>query len=200
MAPPAHAQGAAVAVGTVYAERQAIAKTAEFVGRIEAINRVEVRARVKGYLEAVLFKEGDLVKEGQPLYRIEKGLFEAAVEQAAGALERAKVALTLAGLQRKRAEELFAKAAGTAVARDQAVAEENQAKGAVMAAEADLRTAKINLGYTRFPDRRQDRPHQSHQRQRGRSGERAVDHNRQPGPDVCDVPSEPTRVPEGSGR
>ena len=151
MAPPAHAQGAetaAVAVGTVYAERQAIAKTAEFVGRIEAINRVEVRARVKGYLEAVLFKEGDLVKEGQPLYRIEKGLFEAAVEQAAGALERAKAALTLAGLQRKRAEELFAKAAGTAVARDQAVAEENQAKGAVMAAEADLRTAKINLGYT----------------------------------------------------
>jgi membrane fusion protein (multidrug efflux system) len=47
-----------------------------------------------------------------------------------------------------RAEELLAKAAGTAVARDQAVAEENQAKGAVMAAEADLRTAKINLGYT----------------------------------------------------
>ena len=81
--PLAYAQGgepAAVAVGTVYAERKPIAKTADFVGRIEAINRVEIRARVKGYLEAVLFKEGDLVKEGQPLYRIEKGLFEAAVE------------------------------------------------------------------------------------------------------------------------
>lgn len=151
LAGPAYAQGgepAAVAVGTVYAERKPIAKTADFVGRIEAINRVEIRARVKGYLEAVLFKEGDLVKEGQPLYRIEKGLFEAAVEQAAGALERAKAALTLAELQRRRAEELLAKAAGTAVARDQAVAEENQAKGAVMAAEADLRTAKINLSYT----------------------------------------------------
>lgn len=148
---PARAQSgepAAVAVGTVNAERQPIAKTADFVGRIEAINRVEIRARVKGYLEAVLFKEGDLVKEGQPLYRIEKGLFEAAVEQAAGALERAKAALTLAGLQRKRAEELLAKASGTVVARDQAVAEEEQAKGAVMAAEADLRTAQINLGYT----------------------------------------------------
>jgi len=96
----------------------------------------------------LLFKEGDLVKEGQPLYRIEKGLFEAAVDQAAGALERAKAALTLAELQRKRAEELLAKASGTVVARDQAVAEENQAKGAVMAAEADLRTAKINLSYT----------------------------------------------------
>jgi membrane fusion protein, multidrug efflux system len=148
---PARAQSGepgAVAVGTVYAERQPIAKTADFVGRIEAINRVEIRARVKGYLEAVLFKEGDLVKEGQPLYRIEKGLFEAAVEQAAGALERAKAALTLAGLQRKRAEELLAKASGTVVARDQAVAEVDQAKGAVMTAEATLRTEQINLGYT----------------------------------------------------
>jgi membrane fusion protein (multidrug efflux system) len=148
---PARAQGdqpSAVAVGTVYAERQPIAKTADFVGRIEAINRVEIRARVKGYLEAVLFKEGELVEEGQPLYRIEKGLFEAAVEQAAGALERAKAALTLAGLQRKRAEELLAKASGTVVARDQAVAEEEQAKGTIMIDEANLRTAQINLGYT----------------------------------------------------
>ena len=151
MAPLAHAQGAettVVAVGTVYAERQPIAKTADFVGRIEAINRVEIRARVKGYLEAVLFKEGDLVKEGQPLYRIEKGLFEAALEQAAGAVERAKASLTLAGLQRKRAEELLAKASGTVVARDQAVAEEGQARGTVMAEEANLRSAQINLGYT----------------------------------------------------
>ena len=116
LAAPAYGQAAepaAVAVGTVYAERKPIAKTSDFVGRIEAINRVEVRARVKGYLEAVLFKEGDRVKEGQPLYQIEKGLFEAAVEQAAGALERAKAALTLAELQRKRAEDLLAKASGT---------------------------------------------------------------------------------------
>lgn len=151
LAGPAYAQGGepgAVAVGTVYAERKPIAKTADFVGRIEAIDRVEIRARVKGYLEAVLFKEGDLVKEGQPLYRIEKGLFEASVEEAAGALERAKAALTLAELQRKRAEELLAKAAGTAVARDQAVAEEEKAKGTIMIDEANLRTAKINLGYT----------------------------------------------------
>jgi membrane fusion protein (multidrug efflux system) len=148
---PARAQGdqpSAVAVGTVYAERKPIAKTADFVGRIEAIIRVEIRARVKGYLEAVLFKEGELVQDGQPLYRIEKGLFEAEVEQAAGALERAKAAFTLAELQRKRAEELLAKAAGTAVARDQAVAEEEKAKGTIMIDEANLRTAKINLGYT----------------------------------------------------
>src|ERR1700737_3716520 len=49
-------------VGTVYAERKPIAKTLDFVGRIEARERVIVQARVKGYLEAVLFKEGDFVK------------------------------------------------------------------------------------------------------------------------------------------
>src|SRR3974377_1970864 len=89
----AYAEGSApapVPVGTVKAERKAISKGWEFVGRVEAINHVDIRARVKGYLEAVLFKEGDLVKEGDPLYRIEKGLFEAAVAQAQGQLETGK--------------------------------------------------------------------------------------------------------------
>lgn len=149
---PARAQEgqppAAIAVGTVFAELKPIAKTADFVGRIEAIERVEIRARVKGFLEAVLFKEGDLVKEGQPLYRIEKGQFEAAVQQAKGALARSKASLTLAELQRKRAEELLARNAGTVVARDQAIAEEASAKGAITTDEANLRNAEINLGYT----------------------------------------------------
>ena len=60
------------------------------LAEIEAIDRVEVRARVTGYLEAVLFKEGEFVKEGQPLYRIEPNTFKAAVEQAEGAPEGAK--------------------------------------------------------------------------------------------------------------
>ena len=77
---------AAVPVGTVQAEHKPIAKTKNFVGRVEAINKVEVHARVTGYLEDVQFKEGELVKEGQHLYHIEKDLFQAAVDQAAGAL------------------------------------------------------------------------------------------------------------------
>jgi len=60
---PANAQQQAVPVGTVYAERKPIAQTRDFVGRIEAIDRVSIQARVKGYLEAVLFKEGDVVKK-----------------------------------------------------------------------------------------------------------------------------------------
>ncbi len=89
---PAHAQQTpptAIAVGTVVAERKAIARSGILVGRVEAIQRVEIRARVTGYLEEVLFKEGDMIKEGSSLYRIEKGLFEAAVK-VAEARRRAK--------------------------------------------------------------------------------------------------------------
>jgi membrane fusion protein, multidrug efflux system len=137
-----------IPVGVVKAERKAVDKTLEIVGRVEAINSVDVRARVTGYLEDVQFQEGAIVKEGAPLYQIEKGLFEAAVEQAQGSLERSKGALTLAIIQRQRAEELLVKQAGTAVARDQAVAQEQQARGAVLSDEANLKTAQINLGYT----------------------------------------------------
>jgi membrane fusion protein (multidrug efflux system) len=138
----------AVPVGVVTAEKKPVTKALDFVGRVEAINRVEIRARVTGYLENVLFKEGDLVKEGAPLYTIEKGLFEAAVGQAEGGLERSKAAKVLTEVQLQRAEDLLAKNAGTAVARDQALAADESAKGDIMVAEANLRTAKINLGYT----------------------------------------------------
>jgi membrane fusion protein (multidrug efflux system) len=139
---------AATPVGVVKAEKKAIAKLFDFVGRVEAINRVEVRARVTGYLEEVQFKEGDQVKEGAPLYRIEHGLFQAAVEQAQGSLERSNASRALTQIQLSRAQDLLDKAAGTVVARDQAKAADDQAKGAIMQDEAALQTAKINLGYT----------------------------------------------------
>jgi membrane fusion protein, multidrug efflux system len=138
----------AVPVGVVKAERRPIAQSGEYVGRVEAISRVEIRARITGFLEEVLFKEGDLIKEGAPLYRIENGLFEAQVLQAEGALERSKAAKALSALQLSRAEDLLQKEAGTVVARDQARAQDQQAEGAVMADEANLATARINLGYT----------------------------------------------------
>ena len=148
-APPAHSQASApVPVSTVSAEKRPISKALDFVGRVEAINRVEIRARVKGYLEAVLFKEGDLIKEGAPLYRIEKGLFEAAVGQAQGALDTSKAQYELAIKTRKRQEELFAKNVAAEKALDEAVALEGSGKGAIETDEANLQTAQINFGYT----------------------------------------------------
>lgn len=146
---PARAQGdAVIPVGVVKADLRPVSQGLEFVGRVEAPERVEIRARVKGMLEAVLFKEGDVVKEGTPLFRIEKPLFQADVESAQGDVERAKAAVALAKIQRERAEELLARNAGTAVARDQAVANEDSSQGALLSSEAALKTAQINLGYT----------------------------------------------------
>src|ERR1700761_413132 len=141
-------QQEAVPVGTVYAERTSIADTLSFVGRVDAIDRVEIKARVKGYLEAVLFKEGDDVTQGTPLYQIEKEPFEAAVEQAQAALVRSKGAKLLTEVQLARAETLLSREAGSAVTRDQARAADEQARGTILADEASLKSANINLGYT----------------------------------------------------
>ena len=139
---------AAVPVGTVTAERKPIARTADFVGRIQAIERVDIQARITGFLEQVLFKEGDLVKEGQPLYRIEKDLFKAAVEQAKGAVEASKAKKLLTAIQYERAEQLMKTSSGTVVARDQALTADRSAAAQVLIDQANLDTAETNLGYT----------------------------------------------------
>lgn len=144
------AQPAAIPVGTIAAEKRAIGRTADFVGRIEAVNRVEVRARITGFLEEVLFRDGETVKQGTPLFRIEKEPFEAAVQQARGALERAEGSLQNAIGQRQRAEDLLRSSAGSVAVRDQRVAEEKAAQGDATTAAANLKTAEINLGYTQI--------------------------------------------------
>ena len=135
-------------VGTVNAERKPNEKTRDFVGRVEAIDRVEVRARVTGYLDAVLFKEGDLVHEGAVLYQIEKGPFEAAVQQAEGALARHQAAAVLTGAQLGRAQELAKKGDISQAEFDQRRAEDGKVRGDIKTAQGELKTAKINLGYT----------------------------------------------------
>ena len=148
-APPAQAQApAATRVGTVLAEKQPVNPAKEFVGRIEAVERVSVRARITGYLQEVLFKEGDAIKEGAVLYRIEPEPFQAAVQQARGALVKAKGQVVNAAGQLERAETLLAKASGSVADRDKRLAEEQTAKGDALVAEANLQTANINLGYT----------------------------------------------------
>ena len=138
----------AVPVGTIAAVRKPIARTADFVGRVQAIDRVEIQARITGYLEEVLFKEGDLVKAGAALYRIEKGLFQAAVDQAEGALAASKAKKLLTAIQYERAEQLMKTNAGTVVARDQALTADRAADAQILIDQANLDTAKINLGYT----------------------------------------------------
>ncbi|MBS0642338.1 MAG: efflux RND transporter periplasmic adaptor subunit, partial [Proteobacteria bacterium] len=137
-----------IPVGVVTASMQPVTRATEYAGRIEATEHVDVRARVTGFLDEVLFKEGDTVKAGAPLYRIEKGPFEAAVLQARGALLQGQATFANASLQRQRADELVKTSAMSIANRDERVATEQNAQGAVIRAEADLRTATINLSYT----------------------------------------------------
>jgi membrane fusion protein, multidrug efflux system len=141
---------AAVPVGTVVAARKPIAKVVDFVGRIQAIERVEVQARITGYLENVQFKEGDTVKDGQPLYQIEKDLFQAAVDQAQGALAASQSKKLLTAIQYERAEQLMKTSAGTVTARDQALTADRAADAQILIDQANLDTAKTNLSYTQI--------------------------------------------------
>lgn len=140
--------GQATPVGTVLAEKRNVTQATTFVGRVQAKDRVEVRARVTGYLDEVQFKEGDMIAVGAPLYRIEPGPFEAAVQQAQGEVLRAQGQLTNATLQRQRSDELVKTGAQSVAIRDERVAGEQTAQGNLASAQAALQNAKINLGYT----------------------------------------------------
>ncbi len=141
-------QPAAIPVGTVAAALRPITQATEFVGRVEAINRVEIRARVTGYLEDVLFKDGAYVKEGDVLYRIEPDTFQAAVQQAQGDLLKAQGTLANATAQLARTQELVKTDAASRALLDVRTAEQKSAQGAVIIADANLKTANVNLGYT----------------------------------------------------
>jgi membrane fusion protein (multidrug efflux system) len=146
---PARAQQpTAVPVEIIVAERQPVTQAAEFVGRIEAVERVEIRARVIGFLQKIDFKEGELVKQGDVLYQIEPDSFQAAVLQARGALFQAQARYTNASVQRARAEELVKTSATSQAELDRQVAAEKSSQGDVITADANLKTASINLDYT----------------------------------------------------
>lgn len=144
---PAYSQ-TPIAVGVAPAELKPITKASDFVGRVEAIERVDVRARVTGFLQKIEFTEGDTVKEGAVLYRIEPESFQADVQQARGALLQAQGNFTNASAQRARTEELVKTAAAARATLDERIAAEKSAQGDVLTADAALKTATINLSYT----------------------------------------------------
>jgi membrane fusion protein (multidrug efflux system) len=109
---------------------------------------VDIRARITGFLQEILFKDGDLVKEGDVLYRIERETFDAAVQQARGALIEAQGKYANATAQRARTEELTKTSAASLALLDERQAAEKAAQGQVVIADADLKTATVNLGYT----------------------------------------------------
>jgi membrane fusion protein, multidrug efflux system len=147
---PAYAQpaGPPPAVLVQPAELRSMTKQFEFVGRAEALEKVDLRARVQGFLGPRLFKDGDEVKKDQVVFTIEKEPFEAAVDQRKAQLASAQATLSNADQQLVRTAELAKKGNTPLASLDQRTAEQGQAKAAVMEAEANLREAEIQLSYT----------------------------------------------------
>ncbi|MGD9884925.1 MAG: efflux RND transporter periplasmic adaptor subunit [Reyranella sp.] len=145
---PAAAQAMpAPGVGVRPAGLRGVSQSFEFVGRIKAIEKVEVRARVEGFLDKVLFREGQVIKAGDLLYQIDKSQFLARVEDAKANLAVAEAERTNAQLQYKRQLELSQRQYSPQSQVDQNKAALDQANGRIMQARAALTLAEINLGY-----------------------------------------------------
>ncbi len=136
------------AVGTTIVRQQAITQTDEFQGRVQAVDRVALVARVTGYLTKQFFTEGSEVKQGDLLYQIEKPPFEADLQAKQAALAQANAQLTNATITLGRAQTLLSTPAGQRSTVDDAVATQRSDAAQVMGAQANLQTSQINLGYT----------------------------------------------------
>jgi membrane fusion protein (multidrug efflux system) len=125
-----------------------VTPTASFTGRIEAIFKVDLRPRVDGFLQKRLFREGADVSEGDLLLVIEKGLYEAAVDQAKAAIVSAEATLKLADIEVGRQTELLSRSVGAQARVDEVTAKQGEARGNLLAQKAALAKAQLQLSYT----------------------------------------------------
>jgi gold/copper resistance efflux system membrane fusion protein len=147
-AAPAQAAPPAPQVEVVSPETRKLTDTAEFLGRIEAFETVGIRARVGGVIDEVTFRDGDHVKEGDLLFRIDPRPYRIALEQAEAALRQKREQSKLAQSRRARTAELMERAAASRDALEAAVAHEGTLAAEVAAAEAAVAAAKLDLTFT----------------------------------------------------
>jgi RND family efflux transporter MFP subunit len=120
----------------------------EYVGRFVAVDAVEIRARVSGYLEAVHFRDGQLVKAGDLLFTIDKRPFQNTLDQARATLEQAKANLAFAEADLARAQQLVRDKTITEQTFDQRLQAFRSAQASVAANEALVRQAELDLQFT----------------------------------------------------
>ena len=142
------APGGPPAVGVVRAERQQITQSDEFIGRIQAVSRVALVARVTGFLEKRLFVEGAEVHKGDLLYQLEQPPFRAQVDASRATVDQLEAQHRNAEQTLDRAQQLLRTQAGPQSNVDAALAAERALAAQVAGAQAQLQTAEINLGYT----------------------------------------------------
>jgi len=141
--PPPPAVTAAPAIGRTVNEWD------EFTGRIEAVGYVQVRPRVSGFIDKVTFVEGKEVKQGDVLFVIDQRPYKDALDRAQAELTRASTQAELARSEADRAQPLVTENAISREEYDARVSGSAQANANIQAAEAAVRTAKLNLDWTR---------------------------------------------------
>ena len=119
-----------------------------YVGKLDAAAQAAITARVSGFLEKILVKEGDFVKKGQVLFTIEKSQYQATVKQAEATLAQAKANANNSALQRERAKALLESDGISQSKYDDVVASDIASQASVASAQAALDTARLNLQYT----------------------------------------------------
>jgi len=146
--PAAAAAPAAVPVTVATVEPHDITTWQEFSGRLEAIDRVEVRPRVAGAIQSVHFREGALVKQGDLLVSIDPAPYQAAVAQAEAQVSAASARLDLARVELDRGHRLSDNRTISQSDLDQRSGAYSEANANLKAAQAALQTAQLNLDYT----------------------------------------------------
>lgn len=131
----------------VTVKKTSVPLSVELPGRLDAYRQAEVRARVAGIVTARTYEEGQEVKRGAVLFRIDPAPFKAARDAAAGALEKAQAAHLAALDKRRRYDELVRDRAVSERDHTEALADERQAKAAVASARAELARAQLQLDY-----------------------------------------------------
>jgi RND family efflux transporter MFP subunit len=120
----------------------------EYVGRFVAVDAVEIRARVSGYLETIHFQDGQLVKKGDPLFTIDKRPFQTSLAQAQASLAQSKANLAYAESDLARAENLIGGASISRQTFDQRTQAKRVAEASVQAQDAAVRQATLDLSFT----------------------------------------------------
>jgi RND family efflux transporter MFP subunit len=128
---------------------ESVQDTVEFTGRTRAVDSVEVRARVSGYITKVAFAEGGLVKTGDVLFEIDPREYQQAVLRAEGDVAKLRAELTRAQSEVARNQSLRPSGAASARELETAVAREGSTQGDLKARLADLEAARLDLEFTR---------------------------------------------------
>jgi membrane fusion protein (multidrug efflux system) len=151
LASAAHAQapaGGPPSVGVARVERKPITEINQFIGRVQAIDRVDIVARVTAFLDQVDFADGAEVKKGDVLYRLERGPFEADLQAKTAIVQQFQAQLENANISLDRAQRLLTTQAGAQATVDSTLATQRSFAAQLLGAQANEKFSQINLNYT----------------------------------------------------